>query len=424
MRQWVKIIAINFAILIGLLFAINMFSAVVVKYHNVVERWLTPQPGAEVMEPGETHASNPIATNHMNRWRLPNYTNNRQEAYNFFTEFEQIKSEYRAFVGWSRQPFNGKTTTINAAGDRTHTPPQKTPENATTIRFFGGSTMWGLGTANQGTIPAQFNRMLPHTKVFNHGEASFTSRQNLARLSNLFSAGQQADYVVFFNGHNHLSTACGEGRKFNRGTQNFMHHYRESQIQGMVSNASAYGNPLAGAFWQYTASLIPQVIYRLNPALTEAQTTQWDTNPKKAAEECADILINNWRMAHAIAKENNARFIAVLQPTSSEGQGRTDHLMPSVLTPAKKALRFKEYYAAMREKMAEYDYMHDLSSAFDGEEYIYVDAVHASANGNMIIAQKIKEILFPPPPPLEEKILTPEDKPGENLPAPEAPEEK
>ena len=41
------------------------------------------------------------------------------------------------------------------------------------------------------------------------------------------------------------------------------------------------------------------------------------------------------------------------------------------------------------------DWIHDLTDAFDVDEYIYIDSCHVNERGNQIIAQKISKFLEP-----------------------------
>ena len=68
------------------------------------------------------------------------------------------------FVEWRREEFHGETTTVGADGNRVQ--PATTQDPVGTVRFFGGSAMWGSGVADDETIPATFNRLQPDFRVF------------------------------------------------------------------------------------------------------------------------------------------------------------------------------------------------------------------------------------------------------------------
>ena len=56
-------------------------------------------------------------------------------------------------------------------------------------------------------------------------------------------------------------------------------------------------------------------------------------------------------------------------------------------------LAFQRIYPIIKREMQKYDYMYDMSDAFDGNEYIYFDHVHVTSNGNLIIAKRITDII-------------------------------
>ena len=184
---------INLIVLAGLLLALNL-----VAYLGVMG-WRSARSGRLALD----HA---VAAD--DRWRLPTYDGRADRARLVFQEFNSLSSQYEPFLGWTRLPFQGRTTTINREGDRVHRAPPHIGEPVGTVRFFGGSTMWGTGAEDQGTIPAIFNQMFPQYEVYNHGETGFNSRQGLERLIDLSSRGRRADIVVFLDGVNDVAFHC------------------------------------------------------------------------------------------------------------------------------------------------------------------------------------------------------------------------
>ena len=47
-------------------------------------------------------------------WKLPNYTD-KQYARTIFRELRSLPTRYEPFVGWTRLPFEGETTTVNGS---------------------------------------------------------------------------------------------------------------------------------------------------------------------------------------------------------------------------------------------------------------------------------------------------------------------
>ena len=86
------------------------------------------------------------------------------------------EKEYRPFIEWRQKPIQLPTLTVDANGYRVHS--VGAPNTGkTSIGFFGGSTMWGVGASDNETIPAYFDILTNGLKVANYGERGYTSRQ-------------------------------------------------------------------------------------------------------------------------------------------------------------------------------------------------------------------------------------------------------
>ena len=111
------------------------------------------------------------------------------------------------------------------------------------------------------------------------------------------------------------------------------------------------------------------------------------------AKKVARTIVNNWKIAKAVAESRGAQFMAILQPVLPLGSPRRDHL----LEPGKKIppSMVATVYPFIRRIVADerLGWVHDFGDAYDGNEYIYTDWVHASENGNRIIAERIRDVL-------------------------------
>ena len=150
----VKLVAVNLGVFVLLLAGLNLLVSLGIDATTLSHRFFLPSD---------------------DRASLPNYPD-EQRARRILGEFHQLETRYVPFVGWRRQEFHGAATTVGADGDRVH--PATTEDPAGTVRFFGGSAMWGSGVADDETIPARFNQLHPELRVVNHGESGFTSRQD------------------------------------------------------------------------------------------------------------------------------------------------------------------------------------------------------------------------------------------------------
>jgi len=83
-----------------------------------------------------------------------------------------------------------------------------------------------------------------------------------------------------------------------------------------------------------------------------------------------------------------------MQPASYIGNPRLDHLTLN----QELGENFQFVYDEVKRLMAErnHPWFIDMTNAFDGDQYIYIDFCHVTANGNEIIAERINQILEQP----------------------------
>jgi lysophospholipase L1-like esterase len=335
------------------------------------------------------------------RWTLPNYAGNHERAKLIFDEFASLSTEYMPFVGWSRLPFKGQTTTVNADGERVHPVPPRTGKPRGVVRFFGGSTMWGTGADDSGTIPAIFNQRHAAFTVRNHGESAFNSRQSLDRLITLMSQGERADVVVFMDGVNEVSQECytgisvpGHGRMLQ--IREALRVLRLSADRAWILRRAAYV-----AFVEHTAQLAQALRYRLipEPAVTSVARAdapqgsyECDENPGKR-RAVAEIMLANWELARTLVEARGGHFLGVLQPNAHVGSPRIDHLKGRLWKEL--GINCQVVYPLLRELIrSRHDpEFVDLSDVLDGDQLFFVDDSHVTEKGNAVIVDAIERSL-------------------------------
>ncbi len=292
-------------------------------------------------------------------------------TYQIFREKKQLETRYVPYMAWTRKPFAGETTTINQEGDRVHPPTTDRPTKF--VRFFGGSTMWGTGVDDQHTIPAQFNSLNQDYQVFNHGQAGFVSRQELARLINLTNQQEPMDIVIFYDGCNDCRTFCRADVSINGNRE-----------QGKMAEKLEHHWWTADALFGSVKRLILKFIKKGKrpPSLCKS-------NPAYA-RRVASTTVNNWKIAKSLAESQGAEFHAIIQPVAPLGSPNLEYM-----DPRGKKTDWHLVYPIIREiKVKEnLDWIHDFTDAFDVKDYIYIDSCHVNNRGNQIIAEKIHEML-------------------------------
>ncbi|MGE3465069.1 MAG: hypothetical protein AB7I04_24460, partial [Pseudomonadales bacterium] len=307
---------------------------------------------------------------------LPSYEDHDRAAL-ILGEFHALETRYVPFLVWSRWPFTGETTTVNEDGDRVHTRAADPVDGV--VRFFGGSAMWGSGVDDDSTIPALFNRRFPRLEVHNHGETAYHGRHEVARLVNLINQRAPMDLVVFYDGYNDVVNLCRPGVAINGS-------HRAAQIERRVNPDSYFVQALIGSIQEVLyGRFFSRVVFRGQDRLNRC------VEDPTHARLVADTLFENWRIARMLARHAGAEFLAVLQPVAFEGAPRVDHLQ----LPDQERQAIALVYARLRERMTAEGsgWAHDFTDVYDGDEYVFIDAVHTSERGPRRVVDRLAPLV-------------------------------
>jgi lysophospholipase L1-like esterase len=135
-------------------------------------------------------------------------------------EQARIEPEWHSYVYFRQKPFHGKYLKIDENGVRatwrapaSANDPAKKPLH---ILMFGGSTLWGVGARDEGTIPSCLARELAgrgiNSEITNLGEIAYVSSQELITLTRLLQKGARPDVVIFYDGVNETISALLDRR--------------------------------------------------------------------------------------------------------------------------------------------------------------------------------------------------------------------
>ncbi|MCE7862671.1 MAG: hypothetical protein DYG99_03915 [Bacteroidetes bacterium CHB5] len=317
------------------------------------------------------------------RNELPNYADDRQLAKDIFHDYHQVSHRYKPFTEWQMLPYAGKTLTIDETGYRVHQPPAKT-EAGPVVRFFGGSTMWGEGADDAHTIPALFHSKFKKGTVANHGQLAYNSRQGLETLITLYAQGKQTDVAVFYDGVNDAAFLCPTeinelpGHRLVPMFQNKIYGGKKQVALTILNNL-------------FTENVLLVIRHLKN--VNNQNKGLYNCADAEKGKEVARMLVETWEMANALVTSRGGKFIAVLQPASYLGKPRLDHLELN----EELGVNFRFVYNEVKRLMAErnHTWFVDMTDAFDGDQYIYIDFCHVTAAGNEIIADRVNKILEP-----------------------------
>ena len=356
MRKAAKIVALNVCVFIGLFFAVILIISVAADLVAVANIFLRTGDGRGRDQLPMFAASNP--------------------APGLFEEQRETVSVYESIVGWKKAPYEGEYVNIDENGRRTHTIGLDNLPSAKDVGFFGGSTMWGTGVVDNGTIPAHFDSMTDNYRVTNYGQRGWRIRQSLAELVNLYDQGELPDIAIFYAGTNDAAIGCDLA--FGPGL-NETHEapYMREMVSNRESPSYLYRNFIVPAW---------DTFKRLSGRQRVESDRQCDVDPERA-EQVALSTFRNWQLAKLIMESEGREFYAFLEPVAAVGQPNLSYLElnPDILA------QYPPVYQRLQELIAaEGDgWAFDISDALDGDNQYYLDHSHISDEGNAVIAQRI-----------------------------------
>lgn len=322
-------------------------------------------------------------------------------------EMSALYAEYHPFLGWLTRPIETEHIHVDKEGVR------QTPNNALidvktkTIFTFGGSTMWGVFSSDNQTIPSYIAQKLnspnPRFTIANYAQIAYNSNQELIYFTLLLKEGKIPDVAIFYDGCNDLFVNQVSGK------QTTMLY--EDRIKGLLGNMWRFSGPdlvinqslLNGNLFRDAIRYIPKYIKLIHyPYMFLTRIFQKTTNTadtvennftEAVPERIANTYIQNAFMIEALSRAYNFRYLLVWQPTiftkaTKSTDEKTlltyDKMHPEILYPI--ATR------RLREKKLKNFY--DLTSVFDStDQSVFIDECHVTPQGNQIIAEKIVEIL-------------------------------
>ncbi len=322
--------------------------------------------------------------------------NQGEEQKQVFSEVMNFKHyHYKAFVEWKNTQFRGKYLNIDVNGRRVTGYEAKNPR-VPTIRYFGGSTMWGYGVADQSTIPVLIGGKVGLNAV-NYAEQAYNSRQSLNVLIENIGAIAAGDFVIFYDGVND-SHNCMKENSTNG-------HVRERYIRDallkarMLEEGSAEDVSAGKLLWAlYQRTNTYKLILKAKRKVLSGEVAVEDTTPgaenfvcddQAKAEEVADFLVTSWKAAEIIAQRTGAHFACVLQPNPYT-LSMKPHFYAEGLAQSAKAV-----YSQVRDKAKGLECFVDLSELLRNDNY-FDACCHLNRLGNEEIADLLMARVIAP----------------------------
>jgi hypothetical protein len=329
----------------------------------MVALWLMPEPEAEP-------EAGPVAYYAAQPWSRP-----------FRREYQRAHTKkFHAYVMWRTAPFRGEYINVDADGIR-RTEGSRCVEGAYRVFAFGGSTMWGVGSPDWGTIPSYLTAALGERLggpicMVNFGEHGWVSTQSLVQLIGELDAGNVPHLVLFYDGINDSYSAVRNGVAGE--------HLEIGRLRSRLEEREP-----AALSW-----LRQRGVYRIAARVRGAPPGAPEPAlSDELAQAVVDTWLSNYRIVAALGREYGFDYRFFWQPNLIVC-GRT-------LTPEEERLRhdlapqeadfiarvYARMGAAARQGHAN---LHDIADLFDeGSGHPYVDWMHLTPDGNREVANAI-----------------------------------
>src|SRR3989344_2905589 len=299
-------------------------------------------------------------------------------AEDYFREFQEASIfEYYPYLGFRRKPnYEGKYVNLDENSLRKTIPscPAASTEETIRIFFFGGSTVWGSGSRDEGTIPSRlaeiFCRQNIPVKITNYGESGYVSTQEVIRLELELKKGTVPDLVIFYDGFNEVySTYQNQEAGW---PQNLDHRRKDFNLRQKFNPLGLMPN-FNNILERIGRRLVKQGAY---PAVGE-----------NLAEKSSELYLENARIVKLLGQEYGFKSIFFWQPAifTKDYLTESEHKNPI-------SEEMKQSFLQITAKAVDSSEIIDLSSIFkEHTETLYIDWSHITEQGNRIIAERMAE---------------------------------
>lgn len=276
------------------------------------------------------------------------------------------------------------------------------PENYMHKLFiFGGSTVWGTGSADRNTIPSiiqrKINSKYKHKiKVVNYGFTTVTINQqlNLLRKTDL----NENDIVIFYDGGNDIfQTMINENPNdsiIGYNQKNKIDIYVQSLKFFLSNNSETYK----------LLSLVKSNTNKVDKDCSKSDNLK----AKKLMRNGYNIYLDKIESANNYVESKGAKFFHFLQPSLFYKDTKYSEYEKEILARSPIGQNeCKIYQSRLNEGYKYYSHSYNninstiktnnltniLNSVDNNEEYFF-DNLHISSAGNLIVANEIYEILI------------------------------
>jgi lysophospholipase L1-like esterase len=307
-----------------------------------------------------------------------------------------VKKTYSPYVIWRSPSFDGNMLKIDASGLR-RTPAAECVSDAYRVFVFGGSSIWGWGSPDWGTIPAVLQSKLSeiHNEpvcVVNYGENAYVSTQSLVQLILLLESGNVPDVVVFYDGVNDVLSASQSGRP--------LVHQNLAEIAALFQDRRHPIVRLAQSSNSY--QLLQMVLSQIRPAVTEPESMSLHDS-QYLADQISEAYLNNLQISRSLANTYGFELYFFWQPyilignkpLSMEEQNMVTGLNWVLDLNPRLVDLFRISYENIDSATSNNENLYYLGDIFDStRESVWIDTWgHITPRGNEIVSEEILRVM-------------------------------
>jgi lysophospholipase L1-like esterase len=315
------------------------------------------------------------------------------------------KQRYYPYVAWRRAPFRGKTINIDEHGVRL-TPGADCTGGSYKVFAFGGSTMWGTGSPDWGTIAARLQAGLEKRRpgsvcVTNFGETGYVTTQSVVMLLMQLKLGNIPNAVVFYAGPNDIYAAYQSGRADV--------HENFDQIAAQFEGRRAPVPWFDRLRNTYSYSIVDSLVDKLTTGKPKSpvKVLNYETAGIDAST-LSDLVVKDYlgdrEIIDVLAKRYGFEAFMFIQPILSMGNKpltREEQQMKETFERDKALDKLATaVYRTLDRESSKYERLYYLAHIFDGNpDSLWIDPSHVNPVGNDLIAQRVVEVIMTRPSP-------------------------
>jgi len=301
---------------------------------------------------------------------------------NLENESRRDYHQYYAFYGWKKKDITSEN--INVKNHLRETTQNSKWDSKSKIWFFGGSTMWGSGVADNKTIPSYAAKLDHRFQPVNFGEDGYNAGQSLNRLIENIDQINEGDHIIFFDGVNDAFSKCDTNNGPNGSEQ--VRHIRKL----IEKDKHPFKGMLVSVGSKFTESNTFKLYNGIKKKLgfKDNYLNTYGCVNSEYAFEVANSMVRHWKIGEIITKNKKANFHCMLQPNPYTADFKVSH-------PTNKNYQnaTKDVYPIIRNLAKSLDCFSDFTKIFTEDFYID-ECCHVSDLGNDILAREFINNIF------------------------------